>query len=154
MRLPSDTPLSLKISHVNTNLRIKDDDISYLETSDPSQPYTTPDNVLAYRPNFANSSTAILFINLEAIFPCYRADEIAPACQIFTFDKVSFHYGKPYIQVSDTGNNFHIFSNSQNIATYGFGIMDCPTMDLNCGAVKAQLLLVCLLSPALNECGT
>ena len=128
--------------------------------SDPSQPYTTQDNVLAYRPNFVDSNTAILFVNLEAIFPCYRSNEIVPVCQFFTFDKGNIHRGKPYVQASGIGNNFRVFNNSQNIATYGLGVPGCPELDFDCGAVSgqnsinAELLLVCLQPPALNDCGT
>ena len=153
--------VQLEIHYLNSNLRMMLPHRSYMETSNPSSSYTAPNNVLAYRPNFANSNTAILFINLEAIFPCYRTGEIAPACQLFTYQDRELSQGKPYIQISDIGNNFHIFSNSQNIATYGFGFMGCPKLfrGTGCqaisGGIVASLTMVCLLPRALvNECGT
>ena len=95
--------------------------ISTLAIPNTSNDYTSADNVLAYRPNYssnAGGNTAIVFINLEAVIPCYQANNIAPVCHLFTTDENSFQYGKPFIQASSTGNNFTIFGNDPFIATY------------------------------------
>ena len=150
----------LRVHHVSTDLRLTNPYtvISSLETSDPSQPHTTPDNVLAYRPNFANNSIGTFFINLETIFPCYHtwSNQIAPPCQMFTFEEYPYILGTPCVQASDIGTNFNIFNDSRNIATYGFGFMGCSEINAaKCASnrtIHTELMLVCLLPPALNEC--
>ncbi len=125
--------------------------ISSMTIPDNSHPYNTLENILAYRPYFANNSSAIVFINLEAAFPCYHADHIAPVCQLFTLDEDNFQRGKAWIQASDIGNNFNIY-NDQNTATYGFGVMGCPIINTGCGDSHTEFFLACLLPPV--ECGT
>ena len=129
--------------------------ISSLAIYNTLNDYTSPDNVLAYRPNHssnAGGNTSIVFINLEAAIPCYQANNIAPVCHLFTTDENSFLYGKPFIQASSIGNNFTIFGNDPFIATYGFGVTGCSTFDQEC-VTDFKVTLVCLLPPALNRCG-
>ena len=126
--------------------------ISYLNIRSPS--HAASNNVLAYRPyhnSHSGGNTAILFINLEATNPCYVVNEFGPPCNLFTLEEGSFQYGKAFIQASDIGNDFRIFS-SQNISTYGFGVTGCSTFDPACVS-DFEVSLVCLLPPALNQCG-
>lgn len=111
-----------------------------------SFPYTSSDNVLAYRPYYGNTSTAIIFINLEAAIPCYSANEITPVCNLFTPD--NFQTGKTFIQAADIGNHFQVFSKNQNIATYGFGVTGCPIFNTVCES-SFNASVVCLLP---HEC--
>ena len=112
---------------------------------DHSHSHTSSDNVLAYRPYLANNSTALIFVNLEAALPCYSDNEIAPICNLFAPD--NFQQGKPFIQTADIGNHYRIFSNSQSIAAYGFGIVGCPKFNTVCES-NFNASLVCLLPPA------
>ena len=129
--------------------------ISTLTIQNTSNAYTSGNNILVYRPNYSSNSggnTAIIFINLEAAIPCYQANQIGAACNLYTLEEESFQYGKAFVQASDIGNNFRIFSSSQSIATYGFGVSGCSTFNQACVS-GFELTLVCLLPPALNQCG-
>ena len=131
------------------------DTISTLTIINISEDYTSNNGVLAYRPNHSSHSggnTAIVFINLEAAIPCYQRNQIGPACQLFTLEEDGFQFGKAFIQASDIGNHLRIFSSSQNIATYGFGVTGCSTFDQACVSTF-EVALVCLLPPALDQCG-
>ena len=123
--------------------------ISTLEIHNVSDNYTSND--LAYRPNYSGVNTAIVFVNLETVFPCYQYNQINPICQLLTFEEDSFQFGKAFIQASDVGND-HIFSNNHFIATYGFGVTGCSTFDRACVS-HFEVLVVCLLPPALDHCG-
>ena len=71
------------------------------------------DNAIAYRPYFNdihNSNLAVLFFNLEAVFPCLEDTNILPACSLFALEDDGFHGGRPLIQAADIGNHFRIFS--------------------------------------------
>ena len=144
------SPFNFRIHRLSTSLQIVLPHTNSLVISDRSSSYTT--SVLAYRPNFANDTTAVFFINLEAIFPCYRTisndNQIPPVCQLFSYSDMSPPSGRPYIEASDIGNNFHIFSGSQNIAIYGFGIMGYSQVVGAGWNYRVELTLVCLLPPA------
>ena len=147
------TPRTVRLSLINSSTQVVQDYISSLEIPNVSDSYTSDD--LAYRPNHsshAGGNTAILFINLESVIPCYRHNQTPLACQLFTFGEGSFQFGQPFIQASDIGNHFYIFSSSQNIATYGFGVTGCSTFDRACVS-DFEVALVCLLPPARERCG-
>ena len=151
------TPRIIKLRSLNSSTQVVGDDISTLTITNISEDYTSDNRVLAYRPNYSSNSggnTAIVFINLEAAIPCYRGNEIGPACQLFTFEENSFQFGKAFIQASDSGNDFRVFSSSQseNIVTYGFGVTGCSTFDQACVSTF-EVALVCLLPPARDQCG-
>jgi len=59
-----------------------------------------------------------VFLNLENIFRCI-SDEY-PICHIFTYEEDGFNNGKAIIEAEDIGNNFRVFSSTENILTYGF----------------------------------
>ncbi len=148
--LSGDPHRHVTLRSVNTATHALGSVISSMTIPNHSSPYTSSDNVLAYHPYLASSSTAIIFINLEAAIPCYHANEIAPVCNLFTPD--NFQSGKAFVQAADIGNHFQVFSNNQNIATYGFGVAGCPIFDTVCES-DFNASVVCLLPPALNECG-
>ena len=149
------TPRTVRLSLINSSTQVVQDYISSLEIHNVSDSYTSND--LAYRPNYSSHSggnTAILFVNLETVIPCYQHNQnlMGSACQLFTFEENSFQFGKAFIQASDIGNHFRIFSSSQNIATYGFGVTGCNTFDRACVS-DFEAALVCLLPPAHDRCG-
>jgi hypothetical protein len=142
----------VRVRSIDTSTQLVGDTFSLLTISNTSVEYTSVDNILAYRPNYSSNSggnTAIAFVNMEAIFPCYKQNQIGPVCQLFTYENDSFQFGKAFIQSSDIGN--HVFNN-QNITTFGFGVSGCSTFDEACVS-NFEAVLVCLLPPALNQCG-
>ena len=148
-------PRTVRLRSIDSSTQAVEDEISTLTITNISEDYTSDNSALAYRPNFSSNSggnTAIIFINLEAAIPCYRGNEIGPACQLFTLEEDGFQFGQPFIQASNIGNHFRIFSSSQNIATYGFGVTGCSTFDQACVS-NFEVYLVCLLPPALDQCG-
>ena len=150
----SGNPRTVYLRSMNTATQEVGNLTSTLTILNPSNAYTSSNNALAYRPyqtSYAGGNTAILFINLEATNPCYVANQISPSCNLFTLQEGSFQYGKAFIQASDIGNHFRFFS-SPYMATYGFGVMGCTTFDPACVS-DFEVSLVCLLPPALDECG-
>ena len=146
-----EAPREIWLRSVSISTQAVQDYISSLQIYNVSDNYTS--NVLAYRPNYSSHSggnTAIVFINLETIFPCYRYNQIGPICQLITNEEDSFQFGKAFIQASDVGNN--IFSNNPSTATYGFGVTGCSTFDRACVS-DFEVFVVCLLPPALSQCG-
>ena len=154
------SPRTVLLRSVSTSTQVVTANyISTLTIPNTSNDYTSANNVLAYRPNFyrnAGGNTAIVFINLKAAIPCYQANFLAPICRLFTSEENSFQYhnGKPFIQTSRIGNFFAIFGmrNVPYIATYEFGVTGCSTFDPAC-VTDFEVTLVCLLPPALNQCG-
>lgn len=109
-----------------------------------SQDYSSEDKILAYYPNFYNY-TAIVFVNLQAVIPCYSRYELTPSCLLFSFGDNDFPKGRPhYVQTTDTGSDLHVFSNGSNSETYGFGVSGCATFKSDCVS-SAELSLICLL---------
>ena len=149
-------PRKISLRSVNPSTQALGGYMSTLTILNTSMEYTSDDNVLAYRPYYdsywnAGGNTAIVFVNLEAAIPCYRGNEIAPACQLFTYDGGTFQYGNAFIQSSDDGSHLEIFSILPETATYGFGVSGCSTFDRACVS-DFKAFLVCLLPPALNQC--
>ena len=146
------SPRTVLLRSVSTSTQVVTANyISTLTIPNTSNDYTSADNVLAYRPNLsrnAGGNTAIVFINMEAAIPCYRANWRAPICHLFTSEENSFQYGKPFIQASSP--YFNIFGSVKT--TYGFGVTGCSTFDPAC-VTDFEVTLVCLLPPALNQCG-
>ena len=88
--------------------------ITEISIANPAQPSTSLDNILAYRPNFADfhqSGLAGVFLNLERIFPCISDDE-CPICRTFTYEEDGFNSGRAIIEAADIGNHFHVFSSA------------------------------------------
>lgn len=118
-----------------------------LAISDTNNSYTSSNNLVAYRPNYQDSHSsnlAVLFVNLQGLFPCLSGANFHPACSIFTSEEDGFRKGKPIIQAADIGNHFRIFSSSSNMETFGFGVAGCSTFDSSCVS-SMEVELVCLL---------
>lgn len=145
-------PNYAKVRKINpVTLLAVDGFLSEVTISNPSNEYTSSNNVLAYRPSYSGGNTAILFVNLAAAFSnCGAIDNLEGiSCKLFTREEESFQFGKPFIQASNIGNHFHIFSNHENIATYGFGVPGCSRFDPAC-ITDFEVHLVCLLP---SQCG-
>ena len=104
--------------------------IAEISLANPSGPSTSTNNMLAYRPNYADyhrSGLAGVFLNIEQIFPCASGQH--PICRIFTREEDGFRKGKAIIEAGDSGNNFRIFSSTANINTYGFAFQGCSQLN-------------------------
>lgn len=122
--------------------------ISHLTVPNTSNEYTSADNIIAYRPHYNdthNSNLAVLFFNLEAVFPCLRGHDRMPICSLFTFEEDGFLKGRPIIQAGDGGNSFSIFNSYSNVKIFGFGFAGCDTFNYRCVPRSIELSLVCLL---------
>ena len=109
-------PRQINLRHIDFETLVLGDNVSSLIISDTSSHYNSDDNILAYCPNttgYSGGNTAIIFINVAATFSC----TVTLSCNLFTFGEGGFQFGKPFIQASDSGNHFHIFSSNQNINT-------------------------------------
>ena len=54
-------------------------ELASVSLTDPSQAVTSPNNLLSYRPRFAdrqNSGLAGVFINMEGVFPCLQSQAL------------------------------------------------------------------------------
>lgn len=139
---------SVEVRNVDSSLQESDvlDVISIHD--DPSVPQTGANNVVAYRPNFADlhgSNLGALFFNLEAIFPCIPSDLRYAHCTLFTTEEDGFHFGVPIIQAADRGNNFRIFSTSESILTYAIAVQGCPQLNETCLPAWQEQAVVCQL---------
>ena len=111
--------------------------IAEISLANPSEPSTSTNNILAYRPNYADfhsSGLAGVFLNMEQIFPC--ASGQPPICRIFTYEEDGFRDGKAIIEAGDIGNHFHVFS-STRISTYGFAFQGCEQLNVTNGCMPA-----------------
>ena len=141
-------PIQVSIQNQNSSTLETIGSISQLSIPNTNLPGTSTDNVIAYRPYFNdvhNSNLAILFLNLEAVFPCLRDTDVMPVCNLFTLEEDGFLGGKSLVQAADLGNNFRIFSNSRFVKTFGFGLTGCRTFATWCVPVSFERSLVCLL---------
>jgi len=112
----------LRLSRFNSSTGTEADVISEISIANPSQPSTSADNTLAYRPNYADyhqSGFAGVFLNLEKIFPCGSTGDKTPLCSVFTYDEDGFRKGKAIIEAQDNGYAIRVFTltnNSRHIA--------------------------------------
>ena len=141
----------LKMNH--TTLQSRDSTrLADISLSDSTQTVTSSNNLLAYRPRFAdqhNSNLASVFINMEGVFPCLQSlSGYLPICKTYTEDDDGFRGGKALLDSGDTGNNFRVFSSSRNILTYGIAIQDCPEFNPSCFPSYHSLSIVCYLPRA------
>jgi len=124
----------LRLRHFNSSTGTMGEIITELSIADASQPSTSTDNTLAYRPNFADyhqSGLAGVFLNLEKLFPCASTDDKYPLCSTFTFEEDGFRNGKAIIEAEDIGNSigFRIFSSTEDSLTYGFAFQGCSQLN-------------------------
>ena len=127
--------------------------LAQIRLTPSSQPKTSMNNLLAYRPRFNdkhNSSLAAIFINLEGVFPCLvHLTDYYPICMVFSEEGDGFRGGKALIDSGDIGNNFNIFSSQNtNIKTYGITIQHCPELTTTCFPEFHSLAVACYLPRA------
>ena len=116
--------------------------------SDTSQAYTSSNNRMAYRPRYAdnhNSGVGVLFLNMEEIFPCLKSASRNLMCGRITNEEDGFFRGKSFLQAADSGNNFRIFSSTDNIYTYGLAVEGCAEFTSECFPDYAEVTVFCLL---------
>ena len=109
---------------------------------------TSDDNLLAYRPRYAdyhNSGLAVMFLNMEGIFPCTRSTPEDPQCGLLTSEEDGFLGGRSFIPAADRGNNFRIFNSTEEIKTFGLALQGCPEWIPACVPVFTQVTVFCLL---------
>ena len=120
--------------------------------SNPSEAVTSSDNLLAYRPRFSdihNSNLAAIFINLEDVFPCIQLlSGYLPICSTYTEEDDGFRGGRALLGSADMGNQFRIFSSSNDILSYGVAIQDCPELTNECFPSYHSFTIVCYLPRA------
>ena len=113
-------------------------------TFNPSISSTSSNNLLAYRPSFADwhtSGLAAIFVNIQGIFPCLSKP---PICKIFTYEDDGFRNGHAIIEGGDGSTDFgDAFGN--NIPTFAFAFSGCPTMSNDCFPTYWECSIVCLL---------
>ena len=101
-------------------------------TFNPSTASTSSNNLLAYRPSFADHHTsglAAIFVNIQGVFPCLSGRSSAPICKMFTYEGDGFRNGHAIIESADArlSDDFgDAFGN--NIPTFAFALSGCPTM--------------------------
>ena len=122
----------LRLSHFNSSTGTEAGVISEISIANPSQPSTSTDNTLAYRPKFGDihqSGLAGVFLNLEKLFPCASTKGKYPLCSVFTYDEDGFRKGKAIIEAEDNGDATHVFSSTQYIKTFGFAFQGCGELN-------------------------
>ena len=139
----------LVLGHFNSSTGTGGAKITEISIANPSQPSTSADNTLAYRPNFGDlhwSRLAAVFLNLEKLFPC--ASMVTPICSMFTLEEDGFRNGKAIIEAEDSGNNFRVFSSTENIRTYGFAFQGCGELNGRNGCMPTyfEISITCQLS--------
>ena len=129
-----------------------DGQVTTVSLLDPSQEQTSSSNLLAYRPSYTGdlhqSGLGSIFINIRELFPCFSSSVGGPICTIFTLEDDGFRKGKPWVQLADIGNDVRVFSQSENIPTYGLAVQGCPELTEECMPTKQEIKVVCLLNPA------
>ena len=115
-----------------------------ISLANPSQPATSSNNLLAYRPKYLDghsSDLAGIFINLDGVFPCSVGHGM-PICGRFTQEEDGFNKGKALLQAADGGNNFGGIFGSSSTRVYGFAFQGCEE---NCFPAWYEIRVVCLL---------
>ena len=124
-------------------------ELATVSLSNPSQAVTSSNNLLAYRPQFAddhNSNLAGVFINMEGVFPCLQSlSNYHPICQVFSEEEDGFRGGRALIGAGDIGNNFRVFSSTSRISTYGVAIQECPEFNTTCFPLYHEFAVACYL---------
>ena len=129
----------------SNNLKMSAGDLSAsISLADPSQPATSPNNLLAYRPKYSDyhsSGLAGIFINLDGLFPC-SSGHLIPNCARFTQEEDGFNKGKALLQAGDGGNYFGGIFGSSDIAVYGLAFQGCEE---NCFPPLYSIRVFCFL---------
>ena len=128
--------------------------LDQVNISDPSQSATGDENIVAYRPQYqdttdfghgGSNTTAVFFINMKEAFPCIKnlSYRYHPVCKIFTNEEDGFRSYRSIIEAADIGNHFRIFGATGNIPTYGFGIQGCAEFTIDCLPTHHNLVIIC-----------
>ncbi len=127
-------------------------ELANVSLSNPSQAVTSSNNLLAYRPRFADyhsSNLAGVFINMEGVFPCLQSlSSYNPICHVFSHEEDGFRNGKALIGAGDIGNHFRVFSTNSDILTYGVAVQDCPDFNTTCFPTLHSFIVACYLPRA------
>ena len=123
--------------------------ITSVSISNPALRSTSSNNLLAYRPNYndahaGNSNLGIVFLNLNGIFPCVPPETRIP-CGVVALEEDAFSGGQVFIQAMDRGNNFRIFSSTENIYTYGMAVQGCSQLTTSCWPTHVERGITCQL---------
>ena len=143
---------TISLRPINPNTFELEDPSSSPLIEDTSNDYISTDNSLAYYPNYnfvvgGSVNTAVVFVNLPAVIPCYDTYRLAPVCHLFSFGDHSYiQQGRPYVQFGDTGNHVTVFNggDGSHIEIFGFGVSECSTFHSDCVS-STELNLVCVL---------
>ena len=157
--LTGNRPRTIQLRSINSTTQALGSILSTLTLENPSDGNSrlAADNGLSYLPyrlGTLGGDTAILLINMEMIFSYYVCNQVSPICHLFTYGRDSLHFGKPFFDVSDIGDNWAPFLRPTNMAgTYGFGVLGCSTFDSACVS-EFEVTVVCLLPPDHHDqCG-
>ena len=133
VRLRVFTPRNLVLSRLpNTNFSAMGLDLASISLSDPSVDVTSSNNLLAYRPSFADthgSNLGAIFLNLLSIFPCTNAVTSNPMiCSLATREEDGFNQGRALLAAQD--HHFDVFGTS--VLSLGIAVQECPQLDASC----------------------
>ena len=131
------------------------DYVDNVSLADPTVAATSARNLVAYRPRYSashGSNLGVLMFNIPGIFPCVSSLEAFwPLCGRKTFEEDGFLGGRSFVEAGDGGNNFRIFSSTENIRTYGIGLEGCPELNRSCLPNYVAFSITCLLPR--EQCG-
>ena len=119
---------------------------------DPSCSSTSSNGLLAYRPRFSDahtSSLGVIFVNVQANFPCLSGARYPVICNLFTYDDDGLRNGHATIEAGDTHSFGGVFGTNSTLA---IGFSGCPTMSNDCFPNSGEYTIVCLL-PRNDRCG-
>ena len=123
--------------------------LASVSISNPALANTSSNNLLAYQPNYddfhsGNSNLGVVFLNLNGIFPCVPSETRIP-CGVLSLEGDAFSNGRVFLQAIDRGNNFRIFSSTENLYTYGMAVQDCPQLTASCWPAYVERGITCQL---------
>ena len=141
-----DTNRQLQLYAINHSTLHYSTQLAQVTISDTSQPQTSSNNLLAYRPRYDGTNLTTVFINMEGVFPCLAPlTNYTPICHVFTEDEDSFRDGRALIDAGDVGDDFRVFNSSSNILTYGIAIQECAEFNTVCFPQYHSFTVVCYL---------
>ena len=133
-------------SNTTTLLLSNQMELARLSLSNPNIAVDSPTNLFSYRPMFSGnhrSELGVMFINIEAIFPCVANTDYNAICRTFTDEDDGFRGGRAIIDSGDDGNTFSVFSFFTE--QYGFAFQGCPTFNTTCFPSFHSFNIVCHL---------
>ena len=130
----------------NTNFRARSEILASISLSDPSQSATSSNNLLAYRPSFMDdhgSNLGAIFLNIRDIFPCTGGtiSSNPVLCSLASREEDGFNNGRVLIPTMDL--QFNVFSQTENIPTYGVAVQGCPQLNETCLPTSYTFAVTC-----------